>query len=92
MHSVTGQDRQRVSHAAQYVSEEMADAIRKIYPTDPNMQEFADFIHLADGTFDTMNSSSEGVIGKTKDRKCGYGKNIAVQEETLKEFSNKIVK
>ena len=91
IYEVTGQDRQRVSYAAEYVSEEMADTIKALYPDDANMAELADFLRLSDQAFDTFNSSKEGTTGKTKERKCGYGKNLALQEDTLREFRQTVL-
>ena len=93
LYEVSGQDRQRVSYAAEYVSETMAKALRSEYtdPKDANMLELADFFELADGAFDVLNSSSEGKPGKTKERKCGYGKHLDLQEETLRQFRKTVL-
>ena len=77
--------------AAEFMSQTMADAVEEIYGTDSKMGEFATLLRKVDNTFDVFNSASEGKAGVTKPRKCGYGKNIELQEETLTDFCSYVV-
>ena len=68
------------------MSQTMADAVEEIYGKDSKMGKFSALLRKVDNAFDTFNSSSEGKAGQTKPRKCGYGKNLELQEETLTDF------
>ena len=76
----------KVNLAAEFMSQTMADALEDIYGKDSNMGKFSALLRKVDNAFDTFNSSSEGKAGQTKPRKCGYGKNLELQEETLVDF------
>ena len=68
------------------MSQTMADALEDIYGKDSNMGKFSALLRKVDNAFDTFNSSCEGKAGQTKPLKCGYGKNLELQEETLVDF------
>ena len=83
-----GQDKQRVALAAHYLSRQMADAIRILFPNDQKMQELAEFIEATDAWFDTLNST-----GKTADKplRHGYEVHLELQEDSLKSFKDTVL-
>ena len=74
------------------MSQTMADALEDVYGLDSTMAKFSIFLRKVDNAFDTFNSSSEGKDGQTKPHKCGYGKNLELQEESLVDFRAYVLK
>ena len=58
------------TQAVQLMSETTALTIKRIFPDDPEMLRFADFIHAIDDWFDVHNSCAKS--HKSKPLKCGY--------------------
>ena len=84
IYNVKDLDKQKVVWAAQFLSSSMADAIRKIYPENPDMLEFADLIQVIDDGFDTLNSRGVPKGKSVKELNSAYGKCLQKQEDALK--------
>ncbi len=77
---VKDQEKQRVYLAAQLLSHRTAEALRQVFPADNEKKEFASFIDIIDGWFDTMNSRLQYTY---KDLRCGFSVKIEKQKAAL---------